>query len=67
MSECRIGISGWRYEPWRGVFYPKGLQQRRELQYASRQMNSIEINGTFSGQRALNNGMTKHPGILSLP
>ena len=47
MSECRIGISGWRYEPWRGVFYPKGLQQRRELEYASRQMNSIEINGTF--------------------
>ena len=47
MSEVRIGISGWRYEPWRGVFYPKGLQQRRELEYASRQMNSIEINGTF--------------------
>lgn len=47
MAECRIGISGWRYEPWRGVFYPKGLQQRRELEYASRQMNSIEINGTF--------------------
>jgi len=47
MSEVRIGISGWRYEPWRGVFYPKGLQQRLELEYASRQMNSIEINGTF--------------------
>ena len=47
MSEMRIGISGWRYEPWRGVFYPKGLQQRRELEYGSRQMNSIEINGTF--------------------
>ena len=47
MSEVRIGISGWRYEPWRGVFYPKGLQQRRELEYASHQMNSIEINGTF--------------------
>jgi uncharacterized protein YecE (DUF72 family) len=47
MSNIRIGISGWRYEPWRGVFYPKGLQQRRELEYASRQMNSIEINGTF--------------------
>ena len=47
MSEVRIGISGWRYEPWRGVFYPKGLQQRRELEHASREMNSIEINGTF--------------------
>ena len=47
MVEFRVGISGWRYEPWRGVFYPKGLQQRRELEYASRQLNSIEINGTF--------------------
>ena len=47
MSEVRIGISGWRYEPWRGVFYPKGLQQRRELEYASRELNSIEVNGTF--------------------
>ncbi|MBC7898969.1 MAG: DUF72 domain-containing protein [Saprospiraceae bacterium] len=46
-SELRIGISGWTYEPWRGVFYPKGLVQRRELEYASRQLNSIEINGTF--------------------
>jgi uncharacterized protein YecE (DUF72 family) len=43
----RIGISGWRYEPWRGVFYPKGHAQRRELEYASRQFPTIEINGTF--------------------
>jgi uncharacterized protein YecE (DUF72 family) len=47
MSQLRIGISGWTYAPWRGVFYPKGLAQKRELEYASRQMNSIEINGTF--------------------
>lgn len=47
MPQLRIGISGWRYEPWRGVFYPKGLQQRRELEYVSRKMNSIEINGSF--------------------
>ena len=46
-SELRIGISGWAYKPWRGKFYPKGLVQKRELEYASRQMNSIEINGTF--------------------
>ena len=46
-SELRIGISGWAYEFWRGEFYPKGLVQKRELEYASRQMNSIEINGTF--------------------
>jgi uncharacterized protein YecE (DUF72 family) len=44
----RIGISGWRYPPWRGgAFYPKGLTQRRELEYASRALPSIEINGSF--------------------
>jgi uncharacterized protein YecE (DUF72 family) len=47
MSEMRIGISGWRYAPWRGVFYPKGLAQHRELEFASTQVNSIEINGSF--------------------
>ena len=46
-ADTRIGISGWRYGPWRGTFYPKGLAQRRELEYASRQVNSIEINGSF--------------------
>jgi uncharacterized protein YecE (DUF72 family) len=46
-GELRIGISGWNYEFWRGEFYPKGLAQKRELEYASREMNSIEINGTF--------------------
>jgi uncharacterized protein YecE (DUF72 family) len=43
----RTGISGWRYAPWRGVFYPKGLPQRRELEFASRQLGTIEINGSF--------------------
>lgn len=42
-----IGISGWTYAPWRGTFYPEDLPQKRELEYASRQLNSIEINGTF--------------------
>jgi uncharacterized protein YecE (DUF72 family) len=42
-----IGTSGWRYPPWRGVFYPKGLPQRRELEYLSRQLGSAEINGSF--------------------
>lgn len=46
-SDIRIGISGWRYEPWRGDFYPEGLLQRRELEYASRTVSSIEINGSF--------------------
>ncbi len=45
--ELRIGISGWRYKPWRGVFYPKKLPRNQELAYASRQVNSIEINGSF--------------------
>ncbi|TRO16152.1 DUF72 domain-containing protein [Ectopseudomonas mendocina] len=49
MSDVRIGISGWRYAPWRGDFYPKGLVQRRELEFASREVNSIEINGSFYG------------------
>ena len=43
MSEVRIGVSGWTYPEWRGNFYPKGLVQKRELEYASRQMNSIEM------------------------
>jgi uncharacterized protein YecE (DUF72 family) len=43
----RIGISGWRYEPWRGVFYPQGLPQRRELEFAARHFPTLEINGSF--------------------
>jgi uncharacterized protein YecE (DUF72 family) len=47
MSSIRVGISGWRYVPWRGDFYPKGLLQKNELRFASRAVNSIEINGSF--------------------
>jgi uncharacterized protein YecE (DUF72 family) len=43
----RIGISGWRYEPWRGVFYPDGLAHRRELEFAARHFPTVEINGSF--------------------
>ena len=43
----RVGISGWRYEPWRGVFYPDDLRQRDELAFASKLFNSIELNGSF--------------------
>ena len=46
-GRIRIGISGWRYEPWRGVFYPQKLPQKDELAYASRRLSSIEINGSF--------------------
>ena len=47
MAEPRVGISGWRYKGWRGVFYPKGLRQADELEYAAARMTSIEVNGTF--------------------
>jgi uncharacterized protein YecE (DUF72 family) len=47
MAKARIGISGWRYAPWRGTFYPAELVQREELNYASRHVASIEINGSF--------------------
>ncbi len=46
MLAC-VGTSGWVYPPWRGTFYPPGLPHRRELEYLSRQVNSIEINGSF--------------------
>lgn len=47
----RVGVGGWTYEPWRGVFYPENLPQKRELEYASRQLTSIEINGTYYGSQ----------------
>ena len=54
-AAIRIGVSGWRYPPWRGPFYPKGLPQRRELEFASRVFGSIELNGSFySLQRPVN-------------
>jgi uncharacterized protein YecE (DUF72 family) len=45
----RAGIGGWTYEPWRGTFYPGQLPHKRELEYASRQLTSIEVNGTYYG------------------
>lgn len=48
-GNIRIGIGGWTYEDWRGPFYPEGLTQKRELEYASRQMTAIEVNGTYYG------------------
>ncbi len=43
----RVGIGGWTYEPWRGVFFPEGLAHKKELEYASRAMTAIEVNGTY--------------------
>lgn len=51
-GEIRIGIGGWTYPPWRGSFYPAKLPQSKELEYASRQLRAIEINGTFYGRQS---------------
>lgn len=45
----RVGVGGWTFAPWRDNFYPRGLVQRRELEYASRHLSAIEINGTYYG------------------
>jgi uncharacterized protein YecE (DUF72 family) len=47
VGRARVGISGWLYRPWRGVFYPKGLRQADELAYAAERVTSIEVNGSF--------------------
>ncbi len=47
----RVGIGGWTYPPWRGVFYPEGLPHAQELAYAAAQLTSIEINATFHGSQ----------------
>ena len=47
MTTIRIGIGGWTYEPWRGVFYPEKWPHKRELEYASQAFSAIEINGTY--------------------
>ena len=46
-----LGIGGWNFEPWRGVFYPKGLAHAKELSYAASKLTSIEINSTFYGSQ----------------
>ena len=47
----RVGVGGWTFPPWRGAFYPEDLPHRRELEYASRRLTSIEINGTYYGSQ----------------
>ena len=46
-GRVRVGVGGWTFEPWRGVFYPSGLPHKRELEFASRALSSLEINGTY--------------------
>jgi uncharacterized protein YecE (DUF72 family) len=48
-GSIRIGVGGWTFEPWRGTFYPKDLPHKGELEFASRHLTSIEINGTYYG------------------
>jgi uncharacterized protein YecE (DUF72 family) len=50
-GSIRVGVGGWTFEPWRGAFYPKGLAQKRELEYAGQHLTSIEINGTYYGSQ----------------
>jgi len=50
-GRIRVGIGGWVFEPWRGTFYPDGLPQKRELQYAAERLGTIEINGTYYGSQ----------------
>lgn len=50
--KIRVGIGGWTYEPWRGIFYPDGLPQKRELEYAAQKFGAIEINATFYGRQS---------------
>lgn len=50
-GSIRVGVGGWNYEPWRGVFYPDGLPHKRELEHAARHMTAIEINSTFYGRQ----------------
>ncbi|MDB5702532.1 MAG: hypothetical protein JWL66_2731 [Sphingomonadales bacterium] len=50
-GKIRVGVGGWTFEPWRGVFYPDDLPQKRELEYAASHLSSIEINGTYYGSQ----------------
>ncbi len=59
---ARVGISGWRYPPWRGVWYPTGLPQRRELEYSSNRLSSIELNGSFYSLQRPANYLAWHAG-----
>jgi uncharacterized protein YecE (DUF72 family) len=67
----RVGTGGWTYEPWRGVFYPEKLSQKKELEFASRALTSIEINGTYYSTFKLDSWMkwrdeTPHSFVFSV-
>jgi uncharacterized protein YecE (DUF72 family) len=62
-GKIRLGIGGWTFAPWRGVFYPEKLPQAKELSYAASRLTSIEINGTYYGsqKRLIANGPARSP------
>src|SRR3546814_10925930 len=64
----RVGIGGWTYEPWRGVFYPDDLPKARELEYAATHVTAIEINATYYGSQKPANferwGKAEPPGFV---
>ena len=47
----RTGIGGWTFEPWEGTFYPEKLPKKRQLEFASRELTAIEVNGTYYGSQ----------------
>jgi hypothetical protein len=62
-----IGVGGWTFAPWRGVFYPEKLTQAKELEYAASKLTSIEINGTYYGSQkpeSFRNGRARCPTVL---
>lgn len=61
-GRIRVGIGGWTYEPWRGTFYPADLTQKRELEYASRQLTSIEIRHAVE----VRHESFRHPEFIAL-
>ena len=62
-AQIRIGIGGWTYPPWRGVFYPEKLPQSKELEHASRALSVIEINATFYGRQKPKNAQRKSSAV----
>ena len=67
-GQIYIGIGGWTFAPWRGVFYPEKLTQAKELEYAASKLTSIEINGTYYGSQKperFANGRARCPMVLS--
>jgi hypothetical protein len=64
-GQIYIGVGGWTFAPWRGVFYPDKLTQAKELEYAASKLTSIEINGTYSQFPMSALALNRHPAPAS--